>query len=65
MSNQYVNDGKDWSELDIADLRGCAERGITLEGAATLLGRDLLDVAQMAEKLRLTLPFASRDYLPR
>jgi hypothetical protein len=65
MSSQNVNDGKDWSELDIADLRSCAERGITLEGAATVLGRDLLDVAQMAEKLRLTLPLASRDYLPR
>ncbi len=65
MSNQYVNDGKDWSELDIADLRNCAERGITLEGAATVLGRDVLDVAQMAEKLRLTLQRANRDYLPR
>jgi hypothetical protein len=65
MSNQYVNDGKDWSELDIADLRSCAERSITLEGAATVLGRDVLDVAQMAEKLRLTLQRANRDYLPR
>ena len=65
MSNQYVNDGKDWSELDIADLTNCAERGITLEGAATVLGRDVLDVAQMAEKLRLTLQRANRDYLPR
>jgi hypothetical protein len=65
MSNQNVNDGRDWSELDIADLRNCAERGITLEGAATVLGRDVLDVAQMAEKLRLTLQRANRDYLPR
>ena len=65
MSNQNVNDGKAWSELDIADLKSCAERGITLEGAATVLGRDVLDVAQMAEKLRLTLQRANRDYLPR
>ena len=65
MSNQHVNEDKDWSELDIADLKSCAERGITLEGAATLLGRDVLDVARKAEMLRLTLPPANRDYLPR
>jgi hypothetical protein len=57
--------GKDWSDLDIADLRNCAQRGITLEGAATLLGRDLLEVAQKAEEIGLTLPLASRDHLPR
>jgi len=57
--------GKDWSELDIADLKNCAQRGITLEGAATLLGRDLLDVAKKAEEFGLTLQLAGRDHLPR
>ena len=56
---------KDWSELDIADLKNCAQRGITLEGASTLLGRDLLEVAQKAEQMGLTLQLASRDHLPR
>jgi hypothetical protein len=56
---------KSWSELDIDDLKNCARRGITLEGAATLLGRDLLDVAQKAEALGLTLQLAGRDHLPR
>ena len=55
---------KEWSELDIADLKSCAQRGITLEGAATLLGRDVLDVAQKAEQIGVALPLASRDHLP-
>lgn len=56
---------KVWSELDIADLKNCAQRGITLEGAATLLGRDLLEVAQKAEEIGVSLQLASRDHLPR
>ena len=48
MSERGINDGKDWSALDVADLKSCAERGITLEGAATVLSRDLLEVARKA-----------------
>ena len=62
MSN---NRGKDWSEVDLSDLKSCAKQGITLEGAAVLLGRDLLEVARKAEELRLTLPLATRVIVPR
>jgi hypothetical protein len=57
--------GRDWSELDVSDLKNCAKRGITLEGAATLLGRDLLEVARKAEEIGLALQLANREYLPR
>ena len=60
-----ANRGKDWSEIDLSDLKSCAKQGITLEGAAVLLGRDLLEVAQKAEELRLKLPLATRVVLPR
>jgi hypothetical protein len=56
---------KDWSDLDVADLKSCAQRGITLEGASTLLGRDLFEVAQKAEEIGLALQLANREYLPR
>lgn len=56
---------KDWSENDLSDLKHCAKAGITLDGAAVLLGRDLLDVAKKAEELGLRLPPASRLILPR
>ncbi len=48
-----TNKGKDWSEVDFSDLKAAAKQGITLEGAAVLLGRDLLEVARKAEELRL------------
>ena len=60
-----ANRGKDWSEIDLSDLKSCAKQGITLEGAAVLLGRDLLEVAEKAEELHLKLPLATRVVLPR
>ena len=60
-----TNKGKDWSEVDLLDLKAAAKQGITLEGAAVLLGRDLLEVARKAEELRLTLPLATRVVPPR
>jgi hypothetical protein len=59
-----INKGKIWSDVDLSDLRNCADRGITLEGAAVLLGRDLLEVAQKAEELRVKLPLAPRAAPP-
>jgi hypothetical protein len=56
---------KDWTEIDLSDLKSCAKQGITLEGAAVLLGRDLLEVARKAEELRLNLPLATRVLSPR
>lgn len=57
--------GRDWSEVDLSDLKNCVKQGITLEGAAVLLDRDLLEVARKAEELRLTLPLATRVIVPR
>ena len=54
---------KDWSDIDLSDLKQCAKSGITLDGAAVLLGRDLIDVAKKAEELGLRLPPASREIL--
>jgi hypothetical protein len=60
-----ANRGKDWTEVDLSDLKSCAKTGITLEGAAVLLGRDLLEVGQKAEELRLDLPLATTVIVPR
>ena len=58
-------DGKDWSQLELSDLRSCAERGLTLEGASAVLSRDVLDVARKAKELGITLLPADRGHLPR
>lgn len=55
----------DWSKDDISDLKNCAARGITLEGAVILLGRSLLEISQKAAEIGLNLPFASREHLAR
>jgi hypothetical protein len=51
-----TNDGKMWSEMDVADLRTCLEAGSTLEEAAGFLRRSSTagDVRAKADELGLT-----------
>jgi len=50
-----VNDGKEWSEMDLRDLRAAIENGATFEDAALFLCRasTVDDVAQKARELGL------------
>jgi hypothetical protein len=50
-----LNDGKDWSDMDIADLKNHVRRGATLEETATFLCRgDHFEVARKSKELGLT-----------
>jgi hypothetical protein len=63
--SDYRPSNRAWSAQDISDLRQCETRGITLDGAAVLLNRDLLDVAKKAVELGVTLQPAYRVFSRR
>jgi len=65
MSETSIRIGRDWRGLDIADLKKCAEFGITLEGTAVILSRDILEVERKASELGLKLQPATRASLRR
>ena len=46
-----VNTGKEWSGIDLADLRYSVEKGLTLAEIACLLGRTEAEVRQKALEL--------------
>jgi hypothetical protein len=48
-----ANSGKPWSEMDLADLRGCLDHGDTFAQAASFLCRDEDEVRQKARMLGL------------
>jgi hypothetical protein len=50
-----VNDGKEWSEMDISDLTSELQQGASIEEAAEFLGRrgTMNDVRRKAEELGL------------
>jgi hypothetical protein len=45
ISDTSKNGAKDWTAVELSDLKQCAKMGLTLEAATVLLGRDLLEVA--------------------
>ena len=55
------NDGKEWSQLDVANLEDALERGESIDEAAAFLGRSgtVGDVARKAKAIDLGL--ISRD----
>jgi len=65
MRSDYRPSNRAWSAQDISDLRQCEARGITLDSAAVLLNRDLLDVAKKAAELGVILQPAYRVFPPK
>jgi hypothetical protein len=56
-----LNDGKEWSDMDLQDLRGAIEAGDTIEEAARFLCRstNVAEVAAKARELGLRVQYGS------
>jgi hypothetical protein len=52
---EELNAGKEWSKIDLLDLRHCAARGDTIAEIAAFLLRTEADVREKARELGLVL----------
>jgi hypothetical protein len=60
-----LNAGKDWSELDLSDLKACSEQGDSVTEAASFLCRSREETRAKADELGLTLHWQNRDQKER
>lgn len=61
-----INDGKEWSEMDIADLKNHVAHGASLEETSEFLCRsDTFEVARKAKELGLTWQRQGRKRKPK
>lgn len=58
-----LNDGKPWSDMDLFDLRNCAERGYTVRDAAEFLCRSGTpdEVAAKAREIGVELKIGQEE----